>query len=153
MLTSSEKKVIREEFWSEFKTYSNLRKLKMHKSGKWIMNDTNIKQLSLKFHFDENIAIAGIEIETHNVDKRILLFDKLEKLKSLLVSKVPYPLVWELEKNILGKSSSSLVYVVINDVSIYNKNCWKKVFKFLFEVMDPIEDIFREYYDFLKYNE
>jgi len=151
MYTTDQKKTIREEFWQGFKTYSNLRKLKLGKPGKWIMNDTGIKQLILKFYFDEEKAFAGIEINTRNLDKRIELFDKLEKLKTILSNQAPYKLFWELEINSEKVKSISRVYSMLENVSIYDKNCWKKVNKFLYEVMYPIEDIFLEYKDFLKY--
>jgi hypothetical protein len=151
MFTTEQKKTLREEFWQEFKVYSNQRKLKSGKPGKWIMNDTGIKQLILKFHFDEEKAFAGIEINTRNVDKRIDLFDKLEKLKTILTKAVPYSLCWELESSSEGIQSISRVYSILENVSIYDKNCWKKVFKFLFDIMEPVEVIFLEYKDFLKY--
>jgi hypothetical protein len=151
MFSIDQKKAIREEFWQEFKTFSNLRKLRAKKAGKWIMGDTGIKQLILKFHFDENIAFAGIEINTRNLDKRIELYDKLEKLKSVLIAAVPHPLQWELEASTETGQPVSRVYASIPNVSIYDRNCWQKVFRFLYEVMDPIESVFSEYKDFLKY--
>jgi hypothetical protein len=153
MYTSIQKKEIREEFWLRFKTYSNLRKLKNNKPGKWIMKETGIKQLNLKFYFDEHIAFAGIEVETRNLDKRIVLYDKLEKLQKILVNKVPQKLIWELEAKIIEKPETSLIYALLTGVSIYNKESWQKVFSFFYETMDPIEEVFLEYSDYLKYSE
>ena len=115
------------------------------------MNDTGIKGLSLKFSFDESEAWAGIEISSRHFDKQIELFDKLEKLKSHLEQMVPEKLHWELESKTEISVKVSKVYAKITGVSVYDKNCWKKVMLFLFSVMAPIEDIFTEYYDFLKY--
>lgn len=151
MLSIEEKKNLRIEFWSKFKAYSNNRKLKAGKSGKWITDKTGIKQLKLKFHIDEEHAWAGIEIDSRNLDKRIDLFDKLEKLKTILTNAVPFDLKWELEEKITDKKSVSRIYAQLNNVSIYNKAIWKEASNFLYRVMDPIEDIFREYFDFLKY--
>lgn len=151
MYSQSEKKAIREEFWNNFKTYSNKRKLKAKKSGKWIMNDTGIKGFSLKFHFDEAIAWAGIEISSKNFDRQVDLIDKLEKLKSILENAVPQKLNWELEATTETNTLVSRVGSQIENVSVYNKESWKDVNIFLYSVMAPIEDIFREYYDFLKY--
>ncbi len=151
MFTTDEKKKLREEFWSKFKSYSNGRKLNSGKNGKWIMDQTDIKQLKLKFHFDENIAWAGIVIDTLNMDKRIDLFDKLEKMKTLYTDAVPYKLIWELEHPVINSKTVSIVYSRIENVSIYNKSCWKQVQVFLYEVMAPIEDLFLEYKDFIKY--
>jgi len=151
MYSLIEKKELREEFWNSFKTYSNKRKLRAKKPGKWIMNDTGIKGLNLKFFFDETYAWAGIEISSKNFDKQIELFDKFEKLKSMLEKAVPQKLTWELEAKTETNVSVSRVSAKIEKVNIYDKNCWSTVFPFLFSVMAPIEEIFREYYDYLKY--
>lgn len=151
MYSQSEKKELREEFWNSFKTYSNKRKLKAKKPGKWIMNDTGIKGLNLKFFIDETHAWAGIEISSKNFDKQIELFDKLEKLKSILEKAVPEKLTWELEAKTETNVSVSRVSAKIEKVNIYDKNCRSTVFPFLFSVMEPIEEVFREYFDYLKY--
>lgn len=151
MFTLEEKKELRSLFWRKFKTYSNKRKLKANKSGKWIMDNTGIKQLKLKFHFDENLAWAGIEIDTNNLDKKIDLFDKLEKLKTILSEAIPHELKWELDEEKSTNKMVSRVYTTLNGVNIYNPTCWNQVFKFLYDTMDPIEDVFLEYLDFIKY--
>lgn len=151
MYTRDEKKNLRKTYWLQFKTYSNKRKLKAGKPGKWIMDNTSIKQLRLKFHFDTEIAWAGIEVDTKNLDKRIDLFDKFEKLKAILEKAVPNELTWELEEEITETKTVSRIYAKKGNVNIYNKEDWKLVNIFLYEVMDPIEDVFREYLDFLKY--
>jgi hypothetical protein len=151
MFTMEEKKNIRNEFWIKFKSYSNKRKLKANKSGKWMLDKTGIKHLNLKFHFDEYEAWAGIEIDTTNLDRRIDLFDKLEKLKKIITDANPHTLTWELEKEITSKKNVSRIFAAINDVNIYNVKCWRKVYTFLYEVMEPLEDIIIEYNDYLRY--
>lgn len=151
MYSIEEKKSIRKNYWSQFKIYSNKRKLKAKKPGKWIMDNTSLKPLKLKFHFDTETAWAGIEIDTKSLDQRIDLFDKFEKLKSILESSIPTGLIWELEEEITDSKSVSRIYANKNNVNIYDKDCWNEVNKFLYEVMDPIEDVFREYLDFIKY--
>lgn len=115
------------------------------------MEATGIKQLKLKFHFDTEIAWTGIEIDTRNLDKRIELFDKFEKLKTILDDAVPEPLIWDLEVKVTELKTVSRIYAVKKDVNIYDKSCWKIVNSFLYSIMAPIEDVYREYYDFLKY--
>lgn len=151
MYSQLEKKSLREEFWNSFKTYSNKRKLRSKKPGKWIMNDTGIKGLSLKFYFGESIAWAGIEISSNKVDRQIELFDKLEKLKTILENAVPQTLEWELETYTEAGVPVSRVGSKIENVNVYNKDSWKIINGFLYSVMAPIEDVFREYFDFLKY--
>ncbi|MBN2485655.1 MAG: DUF4268 domain-containing protein [Bacteroidales bacterium] len=151
MYPKEEKKILREAFWNSFKVYSNKRKIREGKPGKWIMNQTGIKGLSLKFHFDENYAWAGYEISSSSLDKQINLFDKLEKLKTILEKSVPVDLEWELETQIDNNVKVSRVGARKENVNIYNKQHWKAVNLFLYSVMVPIEGVFRDYYDFIKY--
>lgn len=151
MYSKEEKKAIVIAFWTQFKAYSNKKKLKAGKPGKWMLEHTGIKQLRFKFHFDTEMAWAGLEIDTRNLDKRIDLFDKLEKLKSILTGAVQYKLIWELEEKITAKKSVSRVYSVLHGVNILDQSCWMKVNEFMYNVMGPIEDVYKEYYDFLKY--
>jgi hypothetical protein len=151
MYTKEEKKSLRQKFWEQFKIYSKKRKLKRRKPAKWIMNDTGIRQLKLKFHFDEKQAFAGFEIETRNLDKRIELYDKLEKLKTTITNAVPVDLEWILEVPITDKKTVSRIVAVLPDVNIYNTSHWNTVNQFLYNVMEPIEKIFLDYKDFLKY--
>lgn len=151
MYTQSEKKIIRQKFWDQFKVYSNKRRLGLGNPGKWIMNDTDIKQLKLKFHFDEQLAFAGFEIETRNLDKRIELFDKFEKLKTILDNAVPANLDWVLEAPVSGNKTVSRIVAYKRDVTIYNESVWPEINKFLFDIMLPLEKIFIEYKDYIKY--
>ena len=152
MLKEDDKKELRVEFWKRFKHFSNIKKLKEKKPGKWIMNDTGIKQIQLKFDIDEQHAQAGIYIRTNNLDKRVELWDKIENLKNILEERIPHTLNWEVEYFITDKRSISRVFAQLDNVNIYNKTCWKQVWNFFYEVMNPIEDILLEYKDYLKYS-
>lgn len=151
MFSKEEKRSLRNDFWLQFKSYSNKRKLKAGKPGRWIMDKTGIKGLSLKFHLDEEYAWAGIEIDTKSLDKKITLFDKFEKLKTIISSAVPVELIWELEEHVSESKSVSRIYVQSNDYNIYDTKCWKSANKFFYDLMDPIEDVFIEYHDYIKY--
>ncbi|QQS51186.1 MAG: DUF4268 domain-containing protein [Bacteroidota bacterium] len=151
MYSSEEKKQIRQNFWDQFKAFSNKRKLRAGKKGKWILDQTGISQLKLKFHFDEIQAWAGLEIDTRNLDKRIELYEKLEQLKSILQKAVPFELQWKLETEKMPGKTVSRVFMLKEGVNIYNQDCWREVSVFLYEAMAPLEEVFVEYADFIKY--
>ena len=151
MLTKEERKELRVDFWQQFKVYSNKRRLKLKNHGKWLMNDSGVKQINLKFDFTEDYALVGIDVVTRNLDKRIELWEKLEGLKAQLEEQVPYPLTWDFDYMLPEKKSISRVYCTMNNVSVYDKTCWKQVFQFLFEAMYPMELLVVEYKDYFKY--
>ncbi len=151
MYSIDEKKQLRHKFWDQFKAFSNKRKLRAGKNGKWILDQTGIRQLKMKFHFDETQAWAGLEIDTRNLDKRIELYEKLEQLKNILQKAVPFELLWELETETMPGKTVSRVFMRKEGVNIYSQDCWREVSVFLYEAMNPLEQVFLEYADFIKY--
>jgi hypothetical protein len=153
MLTKEEVKQIRLEFWAEFEAFSVRKKKKSRKPLKWIMNNTGIKQLKLKFDFDEKRAIVGMDVETRNLDKRIDVYGKLERLKSVFETALGQPLKWELEFTLPTGKSISRAYLEMPGVSIYKKENWPAVMDFFYKNMLILEKVFEKKKDYLKYRE
>jgi hypothetical protein len=151
MFTKEESKQLRLGFWDRFERISSRKRIKDHKDPKWIMNDTGIRQLKLKFHFDEQLATVGIDVETRNIDKRIEIFGKLERLKSRLENALGEPLIWELDYLLPSGKSVSRAFLKMENVTIYEKADWDKVIRFFYEKMSAIEEVFVEFKDYLKY--
>jgi hypothetical protein len=151
MLTKQEDKQLRIEFWNEFEKYSSRMKRKRNLKGKWIMNETGIRQMKLKFDLTANVASVGIDVQTRNLDKRIDLFGKLERLKSIFEKKLGQSLFWELEHTLPTGISISRVCLKLEGVSMYNKEDWPGIFDFFYRNMTVIEELFVEYRDYLKY--
>jgi hypothetical protein len=151
MFAKEETKEIRERFWAEFRQWSGKKRKQSGKPAKWIMNDTGIRQLKLKFHFDSKIALAGIEIDTKNIEKRLELWSKLEKTKTILETTAKCQLTWDLEFPLEGTKTVSRIYTIIENVDIYEPSGWNQVNEFFFEKMSLFEEYFNEYKDYLKY--
>ena len=152
MLSAEESKKMRIEFWDTFEKFSARKRLRRRKPAKWIMNETGMSQLKLKFHFDEHVAIAGIDVETRNLDKRIDIFGKLERLTAKLEKAMGEPLIFEPDYILPTGKSISRMYLKMDNVNIYSRDDWEKVMQFLFEKMIVIEKIFIEFKDYLKYS-
>ncbi len=152
MFRKEESKIIRKEYWDKFKAWSGRKRILKDKKSKWLMNETGIKQVKLKFHFDEDIALVAIEIDTRNLDKRFELWNKLESLKSRTVEEIPFPLTWDIEYKLSDSKTVSRVYTQIDNVNIYNKECWKEVNDFFYKKMTALEDFFLNYKEHIKYN-
>ncbi len=146
MYTKEERKKIRMEFWSTFKKYS-----KKHGKKKWIMQDTGINKVNLKFEFDNKKARVGYDICAYDVETRIYYYEKFESLKSILEDSLQQPLIWDLEYPVTSKKEMAKIYLEISDVNILDKNTWDIVIDFFFKNMSILEDIFVEFYDFIKY--
>ena len=140
MFSKEESKRLRQDFWIAFgKSYPR----------KWILYDTKIKGLALKFHFDLKYAMVSIDIEHHDLETRIILWDKLLSLQSILkddfISEVQF-----IDSFILANQKEiSRVYVEKKGVSIHNKNTWRETMMFLNNTMEKFEAFFIEYRDII----
>jgi hypothetical protein len=151
MYTKEESKALREEFWDTFKTLSRRKRLRKKLPGEWVLTQTGVKALNLRFHVDRTVAQVGIDLETRNMDKRIELFEKLESVKKVLEEAINEPMIWELEYIRENGKSVSRIYIQMDGIDIYNKDTWQAAHKFMFDRMSKLEAFYLEYKDFFKY--
>jgi hypothetical protein len=151
MYSKEEAKALREEFWNRFKVIYSRRRTRKKLPGNWILSNTGIKALNLRFHVDRQVAQVGIDLETRNMDKRLELFRKLESVKKILEGTMGTAMNWEIEYIRENRKSVSRIYVEKNGVDIYDSSTWQDAYEFMYREMMKLEDFYREYRDFLKY--
>jgi len=151
MYSKEEAKAMRQEFWDSFKILSKRKRARKKLPANWILTNTGVKALNLKFHVDRKVAQVGIDLETRNMDKRIELFEKLESVKKILENIMLEPMTWELEYIRENGKSVSRIYVELQGVDIYNRETWPEAHRFMVERMMKLEEFYTEYRDFLKY--
>lgn len=140
MFSKSASKKLRQDFWIAFgKSYPR----------KWILYDTKIKGLALKFHFDLKNAMVSMDVEHHDLETRIILWDKLLLLQSILKNDF-IPKAEFIDSYILeNQKEISRVFVAKKGVSIHNKNTWRETMEFFNETMLQFEAFFRDNKDIL----
>ena len=151
MYSKEESKALRQEFWDRFKTLSSRRRARKKLPGNWVLTQTGIKAMNLRFHVDRQVAQVGIDLETRNMDKRLELYEKLESVKKILEEYMRGPMNWEIEYIRENGKSVSRIYVQKEGVDIYDRETWSHAHRFMYEQMMRLEEFFREYRDFLKY--
>jgi len=151
MYTKEESKAHREEFWDKFKTYSGRKRLRNKLPGHWLLTQTGVKALNLRFHVDRKVAQVGIDLETRNMDLRFELFEKLESVKKILETTMEEPMIWELEYIRENGKSVSRIYQQLEEVDIYNRETWPAAHQFMYSKMTKLEAFYIEYRDFFKY--
>ncbi|MBK5193794.1 MAG: DUF4268 domain-containing protein [Flavobacteriaceae bacterium] len=141
MFSKEESKKLIQEFWTSFgKEYPH----------KWILYNTKIKDLQLKFTFTTKFAQVSMDIVSQDEIIRAYYFEKLIALKTIL--KTEYLREAEFNKNYElpeGKAISR-VYLQLDNVSIHNKKDWPGVYLFLQAKMQLLEDFFLEHSSFLE---
>ncbi len=141
MFSKDESKQIRQEFWTSFgKEYPK----------KWVLYNTKIKDLSLKFTFTTKKALVSIDVEPYDEIIKEYYYDKLVSLKNILISEYISDIIYDQNYQLDNEKVISRVYVVLDNVSIHNRNTWVKTMQFLSQNMTKLEEFFIEYSDYIK---
>lgn len=132
---------IKKEFWIAFaEAYPR----------KWILYNTKIKDVSFKFYVDNKKAQVLLDIECKEDEKRIVYFEKVESLKTILIEDhLPDAI---LERNFYLDSGKliSRIWVEKLNISINNPKTWPEIFDFFNEKMSAFEYFFFEHEDYIK---
>ncbi len=138
MFSKEQSKQIRQEFWTTFgKEYPR----------KWLLYNTKIKDLSLKFTFTTKLAQVSIDIENNDHDIRAYYYDKFVSLQNILTSEFIDSIIFDNSYELENGKTISRVYIELKNVSIHNRNTWKEVMDFFNENMLKLESFFIEYKD------
>jgi len=141
MFSKEESKRIRQEFWTSLgKAYPR----------NWVLYNTKIKDVSLKFTFTTKKAEVSIDIEPWDDLIREYYYDKLVSLKNLLTTDYIADIIYDPTYKLDNGKIISRVYCQLQEVSIHNKNSWPQTMEFLYTKMDLLETFFIEYKDFIK---
>lgn len=140
MFSREESKRVREAFWIAFgKTYKR----------KWILYNTKIKDLQLKFTFNNKVAQVSLDVTANEELIRAYYFERIAALKSILISEhLPDAIfddIYILEE---GKIVSR-IYVELQGVNIHNHKDWENVMLFFEDRMNSLELFFLEYKDYI----
>lgn len=141
MFSREESKKIRQEFWTSFG--------KDHPK-KWILYNTKMKELQLKFTFDRKYAMVSMDISDEDELVREYYFEKLESLKSILEAEFLPEVIFDQNYELPEGKIISRIYTKLDKVSIYNKTDWPVVKNFLFRKMTLLEEFFNDFSDYIK---
>jgi hypothetical protein len=141
MFSKAEAQKMKKEFWTAFAdAYPR----------KWLLYDTKIKDLSLKFYVDNKKAQVMIDIDSRDDEKRHEYFERLESLKSILTDDYLPEAVFEKDFYLETGKAVSRVWVELQGISLYNMASWAATFRFFNTNMDALERFFYEYEDIIR---
>ena len=141
MYSKEESKLIKQEFWTTFG---------LEYPRKWILFDTKIKDFVLKFDIENKKAMVGIEITTKNEELKLIYFQKIESLKTILEEEYIKNCVFYYDYILETGKKIAKIYTTLDNVTINNKYNWEKIFHFFYENMNLLEEFFLEYEDYIK---
>ena len=135
MYSKVEVKALRQLFWTSFgKSFPR----------KWTLYNTKIKGLEFKFHFDKKSAMVCLDIDD-TIERRLELWEKIQSLQAVLLENYLPNAQFEEIYYIDQDKDISRVFVLLEGVSINNKNTWQQTMEFLSLSMNQFESFFEDY--------
>lgn len=117
---------------------------------KWLLHNTKIKDVSLKFFTDNKKAQVLLDIEPKEEEKRKIYFQKIESLKQILLDDYLPDAIFEQHFFLENGKEISRVWVSLENVSVFNPKTWPAIFDFFNEKMNAFELFFYEFEDYIK---
>ena len=141
MFSKEESKRLRQEFWTSFgKEFPR----------KWILYNTKIKEIQLKFTFTRKYAQVSLDVTDPDDLIRAYYFEKLQSLQKILNSEYLPEIIYDENYELPEGKIISRIYVQIENVSIHSKKDWPLVKEFLARNMMLLEEFFIDFVDFIK---
>jgi len=147
MYSKDESKLLRKEFWIVFARRCEIHPVLKYKKKKWVLYDTCLSGIDLKFEVTRNEAIVMIEINSRIESRRLQIFETLQKYRMLLEEGFQEPLAWDFcyEKE-LGQQVCRIYKSLLN-VDFHRQNQWPDIFNFMIDNMLILENNIMEIKD------
>jgi len=140
MYSKAELKALKQDFWISFgKSFPH----------RWTLYNTKIKGLEFKFHFDKRTAMVCLDIDD-TLERRMELWEKITALKPVMLEEHLPNAQFEEMYELSEEKDVSRVYLLLENVSIHNKNTWQEAMVFLSQGMQAFENFFEDFKDYLE---
>lgn len=150
MYTQEEAKRLRKQFWILFGKRCKAVPELQERKKKWMLYDTKITGLDLKFEVNRTSASVMIELNHRNENKRLDLFEKLQKYRPIIEDGFTDGLKWDFLYVRDSGEEICRIYTELEGVDIHRQKQWPDIFNFFIENMLQLENNFLDIRDALK---
>lgn len=147
MYSKDEAKLLRKEFWIVFARRCEIVPELRYRKKKWVLYDTGLSGIDLKFEVTRQEAMVMIEINIKEEGRRLEAFETLQKYRLLLEDGFEEPLIWDF--CVIRESGQEVcrIYKSLSNVDFHRQNQWPDIFNFFINNMLILENNFMEIKD------
>jgi len=144
MYSKEELKTLKKDFWEGFDTFCSYNKELGLRKKKWILYDTKVKGVDLKFDATREGAFVILEVNFRDKEERSLMFEKIKLYKTIIESHFDQPLIWN--DSFVREAGNEVcrIYVQKLELDIHRHIQWIDFYKFMAENMLKMESAFEE---------
>lgn len=149
MYSREEVKILKRNFWTGFDAFcAELPRFKYRKR-KWILYNTKIKGVELKFDAARDGAYVIFELNHPKTSKRLEMFELMKKYK-VVVDQFFADAVWQEQFEKPCGTMVSRIYRHLGGLDIHRQEQWPEFYPFLSREMCHCERMFKEMRELLQ---
>lgn len=141
---------MRKEFWIVFARRCEIVPELRHKKKKWVLYDTGLSGIDLKFEITRQEAMVMVEINIRQENRRLEAFETMQKYRKLLEDGFAEQLIWDFCVTREGGQEVCRIYTSLPNVDFHRQNQWPDIFNFFINNMLILENNFMEIKDGLE---
>jgi len=150
MYSKDQSKLLRKELWIVFARRCEIVPELKYKKKKWILYDTGLSGIDLKFEATRNEAMVMIEINSREEARRLEIFETMQKYRMLLEEGFSNPLTWDFCVERDSGQEVCRIFTSLPNVDFHRQNQWPEIFNFLIDNMLMLENNFMDIRDGLE---
>ena len=150
MYSKDEAKLLSKEFWIVFARRCGIVPELRYKKKKWVLYDTGLSGIDLKFEVNRHEAVVMIEINSRLENRRLEVFDTLQNYRLLIEEGFAEPLTWDYCYRKENGEEVCRIYTSLSNVDFYRQNQWPDIFNFMIDNMLILETNFMDIKDGLE---
>ena len=147
MYSKDETKLLSKEFWIVFARRCEIVQELKHKKKKWVLYDTGLRGIDLKFEVTRKEALVMIEINSQEESRRMEIFETIQKYRLMLEDGFIVPLIWD--RCFIRESGQEVcrIYISLPNVDFHQQMQWPTIFNFFIDNMLILENNLMEIKD------
>lgn len=133
-----------QSFWSQFDDFCDTNPDLAWRKKKWILYDTKISHVDLKFDIGRDFAMVALEINHRSENQRIRVYELIERYRIMLEAGFSTGLKWDFCYLNDNKQEVCRIYLEKRGVDCHKITDWPVIYSFLAENMFKLQENFLE---------
>ena len=150
MYTKDELRELKIAFWESFASSCEVQPYLRDRKKIWILYNTKIKGVELKFDATRNGAYVILEVNHKQEDLRLEMFEKLTWYKETLEKDFPEGLIWDICYVRETGKEVARIYTCKEGIDFHRKEHWGEFFLFMASKMYLLERNFTEIAEYIR---
>ncbi len=151
MYSKEELRNLKTELWESFAAFCDVQPFLRGRKPMWMLYDTKVKGVELKFDISRKGAIVALEINHRGEEDRLEMYERIGWYKETLEKDFPgNELIWELVYELENGKQVSRIFVEKTGIDFHRRAHWGDFFRFMADNMYLLERNFNEFCEYLR---